>query len=128
MHTQEGNKRKICVSVGLSASQKSDLTELCRKWGIGKSTIIRALINYVMRKILIDPNFTLDNLTSKYRQTRKTTDLGKKNCKTTVWLSVKEYQTVNDVAEQCFYQPSELIGILMKLLISNTIPANELWD
>jgi hypothetical protein len=116
----------------MSDSQKEVLRRLTCDWGLGVSTVLRRLIKYVLRRVFIKRDLTLETLLKDYQMqvnafSSNEFARSKKIHRATVSLPEEDYQKLCVLANEGFYTLGTLINIFVELLTAGVIAQNEIW-
>ncbi|MCL2024092.1 MAG: hypothetical protein FWG82_06970 [Oscillospiraceae bacterium] len=127
-------KRNVSVTVCLTKRQKTAVEELAAAWDIDMATIARRLI-----QLLLSKKTTLPELLEKYRAAHadgspsrayartNSGSLRRKEYRVCIRLTQDEKQVLNILADEGFYLPGELAGILLELFVAGVIKKSDIW-
>ena len=127
-------KRAVAVTVSLTERQKTAMEEFSADLDIDMAAIGRRLIQHLLAK-----KAALPELLGKYRTASASgdlilthsyanqKDLRRKKHRVSIRLTRDEKQGLNVLADEGFYLPGELAGILLELFVSGVIKKSDIW-
>jgi hypothetical protein len=122
----ETGQTKRRVSVNLTGIQNQELKAMSETLGISLSLLLSLLVRYFIYGTL-NGILTLNTLLKEYQKLQRDRN-NKKACKANFSITEREFQELNDLANQGFYLPGELAGILAELLLAGIIDTDSIWN
>jgi hypothetical protein len=114
------------VSVNLTNVQKQELKALSGALGISLNILLSLLIRYFIHGVR-SGELILEELLQEHQNLQRDRN-GKKTGKVTLRIKESEYRELNDLANQWFYLPGELAGILAELFEAGIIDIHRIWN